>query len=121
MHLGTNGKGPDTCRVRPIQRIRKYLNLDDLKVIFGPEFYSSFTLSSVIISLELFFERSGGSKEECQGAARVGLLHAEGMTQELRVTPAHAVFSPVGYYPMASEDGRQSLITGSINNPQEGK
>lgn len=42
MHLGTNGKGPDICRERSIQRIRKYLNPDDLKVIFGSEFYSSF-------------------------------------------------------------------------------
>lgn len=41
-HLGTNGKGPNICRERPIQRIRKYLNPDDLKVIFGSEFYSSF-------------------------------------------------------------------------------
>ena len=42
MHLGTNGKGPNICLERPIQQIRKYLNPDDLKVIFGSEFYSSF-------------------------------------------------------------------------------
>jgi len=42
MRLGTNGKGPDINREKPIQRIRKYLNLDDLKVIFGSGFYSSF-------------------------------------------------------------------------------
>lgn len=56
-------------------------------------------------------------RNDCQGAARVGLLHAEGMIQELSVTPAQAVSSPTECWPIAAEHGRQNLITGSINKP----
>lgn len=90
MHLATSGKVPNIYWERLIQKIRKYLNLGDFEIILGSEFHSIFPLSSLIIATELSFERSGGSKD-CQEGARVGLMHEEGVTQEIRIIPAQAV------------------------------